>query len=781
MPSRGILVFVPVLILAAGCGGERDDPVGPEPVAPTLQSLDIAGTVSGPRDPAGLQVLGSSGEGTVAEDGGYALTILEGGAHLAVVADAGGEAVYLGLLDGDHTAIDVASTARALLYYAVGGPLLPGEIRATVHDDPDFLAGAAVLAQTIQDAYEAGGADLVDIADQLTAAIAALPLFAPDAGKTLVDPPDGGSGIDIDTTVEDQITLRNNYRRRALAWVDLVEGVSSEGTTYAYGQEQAEVNISPTVGYSSIVGTLVDAVQGNFMWAPVASPPIPTPVRPHGGLQATYRVTVLGLGGSRGDFDGLDQERAGRYGPLALRSIVTDFVAPIVLTFVLPQYNAQLDDFLGWAEAHDVFADMLNLLSQAAPSIVDKALAGDLDGAIHDTFNALQTSQTVQDAHLACLRQSIETYFDLSGQQHLIPNVGPLFRSAARILMAVNVVGTVLDSARQSRDILFAKTAERWDVVVTAARLTLTPARLQMQPGETGSLTVTVQDAGDRAFEYRWRCGDGALSDALGHQGQEIVTSRQTVSYHAPSAGEDVVVVEVHEIVGADRRRLGEASAPVDVREARPFLAPRRVSLPAGDWEVFEIRMAPGYQGEGRLFYSWTGADRHGAHDGAAFVNTERCVTYAAASEGVDTLACEVFLEVNGRLESLGAATAEIRVEQEPTIIQGHYYSHSWPEDGGARCCVYADVVWASVADAVGYRLYGYGGFDPEYYLAGPITRTIDADHVQHDHAAEMPAGEVWTTLSRYCGPIANEGWGIAYMDGRFASGWAWEVEVIRR
>ena len=777
MLVRRSLALLFALLLIASCGGDDDGPVTPGPTEPLVESIDINGTVAGPVDPAGMQVLGYAGAATVAEGGAFSLTILAGGGHLAAVVDDDDRAVYLGLLAADDTIIDVNSTARALLFFAIGGPLLSDDLRPTVFDDAAFVADAATLAQAIEDAYEAGGTDLVDIAGDLQAALADLSLLSGDIDKTLVDPPGGSSGIDLDTTVENQLTLRNNFRRRALAWVDRISGVDAEGTTVPYDLEIAEVNISPTVGYSSVIGTLVDAVNGNYMWAPVASQPIPTPVMPTGGQETTYQVTVLGLGGTLGDYYSLPAERANRYTALALRSIIADFVTPIIVNIAIPQYSNQIDDLLESLSADNgLLADLVNLTMQGAPGIVDKALAGDLQGAVNDAVNFFWTSATVDSVHkerlIAAVGQYLGTSAGLQFERQL--------QVVGEAVTVVNIIGTILDTCRQARDILDSDTAEQWDVTVTAANLTLTPARMQILPGEYAPFTVTVQDAGDRAFEYRWSCDAGQLRDDLGHAGQAITTSRATVEYHAQGEGEDVAAVEVYEIRGTDRVYLGEVSAPVDVREARPLLVPRRTSLAVGDWEVFEMRMAHGYQGEARLFYRWTGGDRHGEHDGSPFVGTDRCVTYTAASVGVDTLACEVFMDVNGRMESLGSATAEIRVEDEPTIIHGHYYTHDWPNEDGTRYGVYADVVWQAYPDAVSYRLYGYGGYDDAYYLGGPITGTIYANDIQHDHADDMPAGDVWTTLSTMHGPIDQQGSAIAWMEGRFATGWVWEVEVIR-
>ena len=721
------------------------------------------------------------GGGGGAADGGFPLTILTGGAHFAVVVDGDDRAVYMGLLDEDDTAIDTDSTARALLFQAIGGPLLPDEARETVFDDPDFVADAATLAAAIADAYTAGGTDLEDIADEVAAALATLTLLAEEKrlaiDKTSVNPPGGHSGIDLDTTVEHQLTLHNNYRRRALAWVDLVEGVDDAGATVTYDQQVAELDVSPTTAFTSVIGTLIDAVYGNYMWAPVASDPIPTPVMPSGGRETTYRVTVLGLGSSWGDYESLSAERQDRFTMLALRSIFADFVTPIIVNLAIPAQATRIDDFLEWYGGSAVLGDLIGAVASTAPGIAEKALDGDFDGAVHDAINWVFTTGTVNNVAMQNWSQAILDHYGVSAANQF----ATAGNTVLRYLTIVNAVGTVLDSARQVRDIAASHVADEWDVVVTEARLTLTPNSLTIQPWETAPFTVTVQDAGDRIFEYRWFCGAGELSDGI-HQGDEIVTSSATVNYQALVETEDAVWVEVFEIQmpGGERLRLGDAASPVIVREAAPYLAPRRTALRPGDRELFEVRFEEGFEADGPMFYRWTGADQHGSHDGSGIIGTFQSVTYLAETEGVDNLSCEVFISVNGRMESIGAAGAEIRVELVPSIIQGSYRTQVWHSEDGESYGVYADVVWEAFDDATHYTLYGYGGDDPDHYHQGPIVRTVYANNVIHDHVDEMPAGEIWMSLSGAWGHVSGEAGAIAWMESRFGSRWEWDVEIFR-
>ena len=776
----GPLLFLPfAIIVFASCGGDPVSSPNTDP-DPVFEPVVIEGTVSGPRDPAGLQILGAFGAGVVAADGTFSLNVLTGGGHVAVVVDDEQKVVYLGLLDPHNTTVDATSTARVILFHAIGGPLLMGDMRTDVFGDPIFEADAATLAQVITDSYSAGGMNLEDIGGDVEAAFATLVLLGDETkrrtlgDKTLVNPPRGISGIDLDTTVDRQLTLRNNYRRRALAWVDLVEGVDADGATVEFNRQVAEVDISPTVAFTSVIGTLIDAIYGNYMWAPVASQPIPLPLQPVDGKETTYKVTVLGMGSSLGDYGSLSPARQDRFTMLALRTIFADFVTPIVLNIALPSQSDRIDDFLQWYGGSAVLGDFIGIVAQTVPGIAEKALAGDLDGAVWDAINAVGGGGTMNAVAMQNWTDAILEHYDLA-------TASDFSTAASAFLNAmtyVNILGTVLDSARQVSDIADSHLADQWDLTVMSARLAMDPYQMTMQRGNNEAFRVIVQNAGDRAFEYHWSCSVGELRDGI-HQGQAFETSSATVTYHSLEAGDDAVAVEVFEIQGMNRLRLGTVSAAINVTGASPMLVPRRDSLREGDRGTFTVRMQAGYESDEPLFYRWTGGDQHGSHEGSGIIGTYDHVTYLAESEGVDNLVCEVFIGVNGRMESIGTTEAEIRVEQEPTIIAGTYRTQVWHTEEG-RYGAYADVVWEAFPEATGYRLYGFGGNDPYYYHEGPIVITVIAGNVHHDHVDEMPAGEIWQTLSGNWGPADGEADAITYMEGRFGSGWTWEVEVYR-
>jgi len=767
-----------VLLLGCGGGGTSsplDDGGTPVGLKPPVQ---LNGLVDGARSPEGLKVLSSTGAGVVDASGAFALPMLSEGDHLALAVDETGEPVYLGFLSPGQTTLDARSTARVLLYYRLGGPFLFNGLRQDLLADGALTNEIDALAPVIDQGYADGGLTLADIAPQIEDALASKVGGLLQPASILVNPPQGLSGIDLDTTIEGEITLRNDYRRRAFAWVDRIEGVDADGGKVQFQEEIAAVDISPTTAYTSILGTLNDAIYGHFMWTPVAKGPIPLDIMPQGGKQTTYQVTVLGLGSTFGDYEKLSPSRQDRFTGIALQTILADFIMPIILNAVIPAQAESIDDFLKWYGGSGVLQDLIATFTQTVPELVPMVLNGDLRGAVWKAITTILTSPTVQASALQNWFEAIREFFGWEAAGAF----GDLAESVLKAFGAVDMIGTALDSAKQLHDVNASQVANQWDVTVFPTKLTLNPRRWETTPGKSRDFQVIVQDPGDRKFEYRWSCIEGRIRrPGSGTWDTQITSVSDVVTYRAKASGkgEDVLKVEVYEINGQARDFLAAISAPVTVSEAQPFISPKRTSLKPGDRANFQVRMQAGYDSSETLFYRWSGGDQFGSHDGPTFIGTRDTVTYEADSIGVDTLACEVFVGVNGAMKSIGTATAEIRVEYEPTIIFGSYATHVF--DTSASLGVYGDVVWPVVPGTKFYRLTAYGGHDPYYYGDLFSTTFLPDSNRFHDKTDEIPAGEMWFMLSGVFSSAGSDpAKNIAYLESRFAHDWIWEIEVVR-
>ena len=146
-----------------------------------LTTTIIQGTIALPTgvsvSPTVLTVSSSVGTATPDATLRYSLEAFSGTPQLAIVTTTAGNPLLLGFVDSTHTTIDTASSAVALLYFALGMPLLPAEAQLQGLRDLQSWNGTAPLAAAITSTLAANadafGAATPDLLGALQSAVAA--------------------------------------------------------------------------------------------------------------------------------------------------------------------------------------------------------------------------------------------------------------------------------------------------------------------------------------------------------------------------------------------------------------------------------------------------------------------------------------------------------------------------------------------------------------------------------------------------------------------------------
>ncbi len=309
------LLVIGGLALAAvvGCG------TGPGPTP----DLEAEGRVllppGSPLRPEELVAAGPWGSVDVAADGTFSVPMALAGQGLVLVTDAAGDLVLMGFLDtgGGAGVVSGESTAAALLYLAVGGPLMPGEparvlelvdadpvtsplaaqVTAALADDPWAVAHgdedllAAVLAA--RDAVAARGTEGPAGALGVGAAASGTQ-DAQGSGNVVVTDPGARGGFDLligDDGVSVQV--QNTLRRpaRLLLYRTGTKSRAGPVETYATAQAAAEPVVVPPTRSVELLHALEDAMSGGAPLAPVESEGVELPLVP--GTARTYYAAVL--------------------------------------------------------------------------------------------------------------------------------------------------------------------------------------------------------------------------------------------------------------------------------------------------------------------------------------------------------------------------------------------------------------------------------------------------------------------------------------------------------
>ena len=712
---------------------------------------------------------------------------LEGGPQLATVLDPQKNVVLMGWIDPSRgkTALSARTTAEVMAYFDVGGWLLSADLRQELVTRLESEPAVDALAAEITTLLAAEPHNLsADPAALDAARLALRDVLLADKNLTSairVQPGNAQSGIMVNQTGLDTIFLTNSYRRRAVAFVDLL--TPSE-------ELFREVSLSPTAGATSVFGVLTDLARGTVAWAPVDSDPLQLPLVPEDADRTEYRVTVVGMGAFAGVEASLNQSQLERLNETVVKTVLVDFFIPLLANVILPLNGDAIDDYLSVANGNSVVSTFASTVGNTAPGVWEKSAQGDLSGAMADLWNAFASDGTVR---LAAFDMILQLFLrnasadDRAAFQSQAQNV-------ANILGRVDMVLTAVDSSVQVAHLAASSRAVQFDVTVNRSQVNLTPERTEVTYGETATFTASVPSAtGDNApgLTYEWSIPGtfGVLSDSAGHSGTSFESSRSVVTYrpNAPATGEETLSVKAYEIVGQERRFIGEATALVRVRQARVEITPRRTALGRGDVEIFHA-IVPEELGAAAdsLTYIWTTSGQYGGfRSGVNNFETDEDVQpwlVTTFEEGTDTVTVEAFGDVEGQRISLGSATAEILVEQgRKSIIFGSAEYRTEPASDAAttgRSCISSHMIIPKRDGATNYRIYAYGFNDPLFFGTS-TTDNIDPENVRvrdggGKNTPQVDEGGHWAIgLSGGCGPNPDMG----QLMSRFA-GMIVEIEV---
>ena len=251
---------------------------------------------------------------------------------------------------------------------------------------------------------------------------------------------------------------------------------------------------------------------------------------------------------------------------------------------------------------------------------------------------------------------------------------------------------------------LLSSTTARVDVGTVSVQITPAQSTLKALEQEALAASISGLSAGT-PVSWRFTCTAtvGHLSDGTGSDTFNNSSGNATYTALA-TAGSDTVTVEAW-TTGATARRLGTASANLDVTAATVTLSPATASLTASAQQAFTASVT-GIANGATLSYHWTNTAAAGhLSDGTGtddFNSTQATATYTAGSGtgGSDTLTLVAYATVGASRIQLGTDTSSVTVEGQ-LIVNGDfsqgYTGWTWVKVAGNR--------WPSVA-TTGYRCW---------------------------------------------------------------------------
>jgi len=671
---------------------DLSDPDGtPEPAIPTLimNTLDVSVV-----PPAGLPmptkvntVLGSA---DVATGIAPQTPIFDEGPQFAMAANDAGDPHLLGFVGPGADQLNTHTTAEVLLFFHLNAPLLPGadqeRVLAELKELPavQTLADAigAALAADVQALAKRDGPVQNAVRAARTDIMGAEPKPHSSTARLLIDPSDARSGLTVTQLGLTSINIRNDFRRRAHYFLEVVSFVpEGGGESIPSPLDVSEKDISPTTGATSFFGAINDIITGTQAYVAVDSGAIDLPILPETAESTTYKLTIVGPGANAGDDGMLSSTQRATKNQLILKSFVFDFFLPYFVDIIIPINARRIEEVLGREQSSELAAGLISALGNVA----DKALAGDIRGALYDLYTNI-----VGDGSTRLLFLNLIYEFLIAGRDYA--DQVQFTEFAEKALRTIDLADSVLvgiDALVQVSQIRESDQANIWTIVSDRSKVKLTPPQAEIDELHSQVFIAEIPDATgtDATIVYRWSTSGahGGIRDNQ-HDGNEFDSTEKVVTYFPRipvSAGQDTITVEAFAVRGQNRNFLGKATATIKVRELLPTITPEQVTLVCENGRanfnanVDRLLATGGTLTYGTLTYKWYSTSNFGRIvTPPPLVETPvSSATYQVTGSppGADSVAVEVFSTKDGVKTSLGVARAQVKIEERKTVFSGSF------------------------------------------------------------------------------------------------------------
>ena len=541
--------------------------------------------------PDKLNVVTSAAGAVPGADGTVSVTAYTSGSQFIMVLSPAGNPMLFGWVNATRTVIDAETTAEALAYFALQGPLVlkSADAEALIAALPE-AAGMSAVADALStelkanvDAFAGPNTNVTKaLLDFMTATIAAAK--APPAGSlshaaaalrshihAITITPDAQSGITVLQDPPFSAHLSNAFRRRSYAYVQRVSHTIA-GVVTDDPASVTSFEVEPVKGVTGgVFGTITDIYAAYWGLQPTAYGPSTAPSDAPGtfglplldGTDATtYKVIVVGPGATAGTV-ALTDAQVAEQTEISIRSCMLDYLMPMITNVILG--SGGIDFKSGQATAGAQFiadyaanatTDWLAFIQSNTDNVVrDKLRKGQFFDATVDILGTVASANT--------LRTILEHAFNLTISQAAAGTSTLDFRAARSYIVAfsnvLNLTGAVLqqfDAGVFLLDMAHSDDSNEWTVTSTASKVNLNPSPANIIGLGSQVLTTAVLGADSlTGYSFHWTTttNAGDLSNmapgGLAHQTDFCSSSEKAlfvVKPGTPQFAHDTVTVEAY-------------------------------------------------------------------------------------------------------------------------------------------------------------------------------------------------------------------------------------------
>jgi hypothetical protein len=705
----GLVLASPLAMVSCGGGGGSS--------AATV-SASLPAAVS-PKE----VTLVSSGSEALLGNASNALKLPDDGLSLVSAVHASDRVVAFGMVRAGASGqvIGARSSAEALLFLALGGALLGATDRErvldAVHADPTAASLAALIeSRWATDPFALDGPD-PQISNAVIAALATVrangiadrqranatsqriqavqPLQRIEPGNaqggvTVVqaDGSDGAPGLRI----------QNTKRRRGIAHVYKTGYTPAEGAPFELAlaetlYERIEV---PSTQSLSVFNALKDILASTAPWSPVESARYGMPLHP-GSERTTYELVYVTPVYDRPE-PAFYQEVRYSLQRSAWREELAQMYEAAQMELV---FGAVLEalGFGGISYSSASFATAIAAIRANGTTDVIALLNQASGGsALLPGFRAWLASVSGGNAIVSgAYRVGVSTLVQQADAQFAANlAAGNLsrarltaFRAAINVLLAVNVVAGVFDTAAQYRDLHDGEPAFRINSTLVAPKVLISPASGKVARGSDMKLTARVTGAQDLTLKYLWTLSGNNLanlSDGAGQVGTTFETDRDTVTLATTPSTQGTVKIVVEAFVvrsGGAKESLGTATSNIEVDQTALDLLPATARIArTGGTQSFALTISPPPAESSQVSYEWKCVSQYGSLTSGGkttssaaptIVSTQATAVYTGRSDNeggtFETIEVVAFSTAGGTRVDLGKTTAEVFIKQQYNLM----------------------------------------------------------------------------------------------------------------
>ncbi|HEU4654006.1 MAG TPA: hypothetical protein VFS47_08460 [Steroidobacteraceae bacterium] len=676
-----LLVALAGLAACGGGGGGSSAPPtsnGEQPSAPEVKgSIELPAPVTA----SDITIVSNGGEAKLTGST-FAANTLDTSLSLVQAISSDGKLVLLGYFKPGVAGqtLNARSSAEALLFLALNGSQFAPIDRARLHDAIASDPITDAIAATIKDRLAANAFAIDEPDAAIVASIQAAVSSAKASSSSavhkllarrsnamdtdvqpmmLIDPSGEVNGIAINQADETPgFTVTNNKRRRGIIHVYKVGYTPEGGERFdlALAERVGEaIEVSSTESLT-VLHALSDVLDGTAPWSPTTSAVIPLTMQ-SGAERTFYEIVYLTPVYDQPEpafflevrysleREPWRQELRDMYAATQFEMVsgaILEALGIGGITYSTAEFNATIAAIRAAASG-----DALALIEQAyAGSALIPGVRSWLAHMTRAPLNIVE--DPLLRAWASNLAQKANAQLASNIAAGSVSRARALaFHATLRVLLAVNVVTGIADTAAQYRDVHNGDKATLFKATLLAPKVAISPSSAQLSKGSEMTLTARLTGAPqDIQLAYVWTLTGNehaSLDDRAGQMGRNLDTQVDHVVLATTPSTEGTLTVGVEVLqVREDgtRKSLGKATSEIVMDDTQAVLSPASALIErVGGSQQFTFTITPEPTTPSALSYEWSCPSEFGSITTQEGFNTSTSQTTATSSSASATYA----------------------------------------------------------------------------------------------------------------------------------------------